>query len=133
MRRVLSTDRAGGLAEGGGGRRHDDAGDARSGRCPNSGLRAVHVDAEQDVRLGGAVGVDARDVIGERAAFHARGDAVLVEEVAPGHLRPASRDRRLHDVGAGEPHHLVAALEQPRGQRTPDEAARARNEDSSHG
>ena len=133
MRRVLPADRAGGLADGGGRRREDHAGDARSGRCPDSGLRAVDVDAEQHLRVGGAVGVDARDVIGEGAAFHARRDAVLVEQVAPGHLGTASGDRRLCHVGAGEPHHLVTALEQARGQRAADETARARDEDSSHG
>ena len=64
-------------------------GDARSGGRPDRGLGALDVDAQQHVRVRGAVGVDARDVIGEGAALHAGREAVLVEHVASGHLGAA--------------------------------------------
>ena len=75
------------------------------------------------------MGVDPGDVIRERAALHAGGETVLVQQVAAGHLAPASRDHRRRLVRTRESHHLVTALEQPGGQRAADEAARAGDED----
>ena len=69
--------------------------------------------SELHVRVGRAMGVDPGDVIRERAARHAGGEDVLVEQVAAGHLAPACGDRRRRRVGAREPDHLVTVLEQP--------------------
>jgi hypothetical protein len=87
---------------------------------------------EERDRVVGAERVDARDVVGERAAAHRQRERLLVQDVPARDLRAAIGERLRRAVGAGERHHLLAALEQAREQRLADEAAAARDEDARH-
>jgi hypothetical protein len=72
-------------------------------------------------------------VIGQRTARHAVGDAVLVEHVALRDGGPAPRNSGRCLVGPRKRHDLLPPVDQPCGQCTADEAAGTRYEDLGHG
>ena len=132
MRRVLVADRAPRLSQRGGGGGEHDARHAGAGGGAYRQLRSAHVDVEQRGGVVRAHRVDARDVVEQRAVFHARGERVLVEHVAADHPRTAGGDRALGRVRARQRDDLVAALGQPTRERPADQAAPPGEEDARH-
>ena len=121
------------LAERGGRGRQHDARHARPRGGPHRELGAAHVRVEQRGGVLRAERVDARDVVEQLAARHPGGERVLVEDVAARDARPAGGERPLGGVRAGERHDLVAALDEPGGERAADQPAAPGQEDAAHG
>ena len=101
-------------------------------RGPHGRLGAADVHVEQPRRVGGAHRVDTGHVVDQPAAGHAGRERVLVESVPADHAGAARKQRLLGRVGAGQRDQLVAELDQPRGQRAPDQTAASGQEDLRH-
>jgi hypothetical protein len=71
-------------------------------------------------------------VVEQLAAFHAARERSLVEHVAADGARASLLELRRGRFRARERDHLVAALDQSRGQRATDQPAAARQEDARH-